>query len=596
MVAFRHSIAASSRRRDLGEEPMTHRSDHHRFDRREFLEIAAVAGAAMALCPVNGSDRRSSISGLARWSDRASWGREALRTGDSVSISGRVLLDEDVQVSGLTIQQGGELVFHPHHSRTLESTGNVVVEGRLAMQPSSPQEVHRIVFRGVDERAFVGGGMDVLDSDIGLWVMGHGRLRLKGSRRRAWTRSDNGVPAGTRDITLQDEPDGWRVGDELVITPTRAPGGGGNTTTAESYDYANVRSISERTVRLSSATRFHHPALNVGTRDLGPEVLNLTRNVQIEGTPGGRSHVFIHSSQRQVVKQTSIRYAGPRQAADEFTEDVLGRYGLHFHLCENGSRRSVVKGTVVRDCGGHAFVPHTSHGVSFVDCISHDTFDDAYWWDQAPDTRTPGARTDDVLYSRCVASLVRSDPEFRGYRLAGFNLGRGRGSVASGCVAVGVQGNENASGFTWPEGSEGIWGFENNVAHNNSVNGIFVWQNTDRHHLINRFIAFHNGQAGVEHGAYLNSYVFRDMQLVGNGLAGVLLHAGADHQGSLRFEDVTVDGRGITSYGFLGAEPVLEGGPATICDPSITGVTDSDYALDYSGDSLDDRFSVQSSG
>ena len=83
------------------------------------------------------------------------------------------------------------------------------------------------------------------------------------------------------------------------------------------------------------------------------------------------------------------------------------------------------------------------------------------------------------------------------------------------------------------------------------------------------------------------------MQLVGNSRAGVLLHAEADHQGSLRFESVTVDGRGITRYGFLGAEPVLEGGPATICGASITGISDSDYALDYSGDSLDDRFSVQ---
>ena len=131
-------------------------------------------------------------------------------------------------------------------------------------------------------------------------------------------------------------------------------------------------------------------------------------------------------------------------------------------------------------------------------------------------------------------------------------------------------------------------------AHNNSVNGIFVWQNTDRHHVIERFVAFHNGQAGIEHGAYLNSYVYRNVILVGNFLAGVLLHAKADHPGSLRFEDVSIDGRGITNFGFLGAEPPLDGGPAVICNPTITGVTDSDYSLDYSGDSIPDRFDVQS--
>ena len=289
----------------------------------------------------------------------------------------------------------------------------------------------------------------------------------------------------------------------------------------------------------------------------------------------------------------ALRHLGPRRSDGEFSEAVIGRYALHFHLCENGSRGSVVNGTVVRDCGGHAFVPHTSHGVSFTDCISHDTFDEAYWWDGAPDTRTPGARTDDVLYSRCVASLVRSDPDFRGYRLAGFHLGRGKGSVARGCVAVGVRGNDDAAGFAWPEGSEGIWGFEDCVAHNNSVNGIFVWQNTDRRHVIDRFVAYHNGQAGIEHGAYLNSYVYRNVDLVGNSLAGVLLHAEAGHHGGLRFENVMVDGRGITNFAFLGAEPILDGGPAIVCSPSITGVTQSDYSLDYSGDAIGDRFEIR---
>ncbi|HSO49654.1 MAG TPA: hypothetical protein VLS86_03840, partial [Acidimicrobiia bacterium] len=141
----------------------------------------------------------------------------------------------------------------------------------------------------------------------------------------------------------------------------------------------------------------------------------------------------------------------------------------------------------------------------------------------------------------------------------------------------------------------GIWGFEDCVAHNNSVNGIFVWQNSDRRHVIDRFVAFHNGQAGIEHGAYLNSYVYRNVELVGNSLAGVLLHAESHDQGSLRFENVTVDGRGITNFGFLGAESTLDGAPVIECGPSITGVTESDLSLDYSGDSIEDRFEVRDS-
>lgn len=568
---------------------MSHDHTPDGLSRRAFLWSAAVGGASLAFAPAvkRTADRGSKG---AMWSDPSTWGGR-VPSGDQIAVVGRrVVLDRDVSVAGLIVKQGGELVFDPHQSRTLETTANIVVEGGLAMQPASPRTTHRIVFRGVNEGAFVGGGMDVLDSDVGLWVMEHGKLRLRGSKRRAWTRASGTVPSGARELTLEDDPNGWRQGDELVITPTRSPSG---ESSVDAYDYAKIRSISGRTVRLSTEIPHDHPSVSVGGREFGAEVMNLTRNVQIEGTPGGRSHVFIHSHRPQSVRYVALRHMGPRQPDDDFSESVLGRYGLHFHLCENGSRRSIVKGAVVRDCGGHAFVPHTSHGVSFIDCISHDTFDEAYWWDGAPDTRTSGARTDDVLYSRCVASLVRSDPDFRGYRLAGFHLGRGQGSVARGCVAVGVRGNDDAAGFEWPEGSEGIWGFEDCVAHNNSVNGIFVWQNTDRHHVIDRFVAFHNGQAGIEHGAYLNSYVYRNVQLVGNSLAGVLLHAEADHEGSLRFENVTVDGRGITSFGFLGAEPSLNGGPAVVCSASITGVTESDFSLDYSGDSIEDRFDVR---
>ena len=57
-------------------------------------------------------------------------------------------------------------------------------------------------------------------------------------------------------------------------------------------------------------------------------------------------------------------------------------------------------------------------------------------------------------------------------------------------VAVGVQGNIDASGFLWPEGDccptdDGVWDFsKGNIAHNNKVDGIFTWQNDTQPHVI----------------------------------------------------------------------------------------------------------------
>jgi hypothetical protein len=248
-------------------------------------------------------------------------------------------------------------------------------------------------------------------------------------------------------------------------------------------------------------------------------VLNLTRNVRIEGTPSGRSHVFIRSMRPQSIRYAALRFLGPRQPSGDSTEGVLGRYGLHFHHAHDGSRGSVVEGVVVRDCGNHAFVPHMSHGITITSCISHETFEDAYWWD-------PHDRTLDLVIDRCVAAGVHADPEIHGYRLAGFTLGAGRNLLMRGCVAFGVQGNDTSAAFIWPEAPSGLWDFEDNLAHNNAVAGIFVWQNAAEGHRITRFTSYNNGKAGIIHGAYVNPYHYRDLDLRDQTNAIELIAAG----------------------------------------------------------------------
>ena len=103
------------------------------------------------------------------------------------------------------------------------------------------------------------------------------------------------------------------------------------------------------------------------------EVLNLTRNVRIEGTgnhtpsfqphQNGRAHViFLATEQPQTVKYIELGHLGPRRADKKFTEGVKGRYPLHFHHAKDGSRGSLIEGVVARQSGNRAFVPHASHG------------------------------------------------------------------------------------------------------------------------------------------------------------------------------------------------------------------------------------------
>jgi hypothetical protein len=547
-------------RSDRPEEPIE--QPDAGITRRRLLLLLGAGGAGIGLSRLGlgafgtgfaGNAFSQAVSGsmtspgrsLARWSDGATWGGAVPGRGTRVVVSRPVLLDVDAEVARVEIVDGASLTFDPAASRSLRVHGNVVVAGQLQMRPSSGAVTHRLAILDANESGYQGGTHAVQESDPGVWVMDGGLLDVAGSPKRAWTRAAQTVPAGARSILLTEAPTGWRAGDTVVITPTLPPDAGHH----EAYDEATIAGVSGRTVTLSRPTRFAHPAVSVGNGvALGAEVLNLTRNVEIEGTPNGRAHVvFLHARSAQSIRHAAIRHVGPRNGSS----GVVGRYGLHFHMLAEAARGTLVEGVVVRDAGNHAFVTHASHGVTLRNCISHHTMDEAYWWDPGD-----GSESHDTLYEGCVASHVRTEPDDRGFRLSGFWLGHGHGNTVRDCVAIGVSGARNSSGYVWPERASlsmeerqgdkrqynaggqgaqksegerdresGIWTFENCVAHNNALDGIFVWQNSAGSHVVDGFVGYHNGKAGIEHGAYHNRYQYRNATLYGNGEAAVILHA-----------------------------------------------------------------------
>jgi hypothetical protein len=516
----------------------------------------------------------------ARWSDPQAWPTGQVPTAaDDVMVDGHVLVDGIVEARTVTVPSGSTLEFDPLSSGRLEAHGNVVIEGTLKMRPSSHQISHVLQFVGVDESAFVGGGHRVLDTDTGLWFTGHGHAMLRGSERLPWTRASNSLARGSTTIALEDVPTGWQVGDVIIVTPTGAPGTPGH---FDGYSQGRIASIDGSTVTLDVPLAHAHPRVN---GQWGAEVMNMTRNVRIEGTPGGRAHVmFTHTHGAQHLQNVALRHMGPRQPAGSFTTGVMGRYPLHFHHNGAGSAGSIVENVVVQESGHRAFVPHASDGITFTGTIAHDVFDEAYWWDRRDTSGGLGHKavwerpSNDISYVRAVASNVKADPSFRGFRLAGFELGHGNNLSITGSVAVGVQGNHSASGFSWPEGVAkesgdptigDHWHFAENVGHNNKVHGIFTWQNTDDpRHVIQDSVLYHNGVGGIDHGAYSNAYRYQDLVLFANGRAGTILHA----QGPTSFHRAVHDGGGISPFSFATApkhnavqpgaelrEPVLRG-------------------------------------
>ena len=505
-------------------------------------------------------------------------------------------------IAGLTIESDGKVVFSPDVSITLNSSANIIVNGQLVMRPASAAVNHTIRFTGINEADFVGGGMDPTETDIGLWVMGTGQLDLQGGEKSGWLRLTDGIDAGATSGVLEFAPIGWVPGDEITITPTEAPTVGDASYTG--FDNTTLATVDGAKITWKSGTSRAHPKVN---NQWTAEVANLTRNVRIEGaSETARAHVFIRSSSPQVINYVGIRYMGPRQDNSEgFTDFVVGRYGLHFHYCTDGSRGSQVIGTVIRDGGSHAYVPHKSHGIWFRDTVAFNNYEDAYWWDDFAVEGAHGAdESNDILFDHAMAAIVKADPDFRGFRRSGFNLVQGLRNTVRDSVAVGVQGNVDAAGFQWPESGgtstdSTVWNFsKGNIAHNNAVHGFFVWQNSHSPHVVSNFVLYHNGGYGIQHGAYGNNYHYENGQIYGNGLGALNKQAVSHDQDQnlqQRYENIVMDGAGISDYLIFTIDHTFSGidNPTYFRNITLKGAQRAAIRIEYEGRDSPDELNFE---
>jgi hypothetical protein len=541
---------------------MEHPTDSsvRRYGRRDVLVLGGLGGLAVA--GARTWPRSVSAGGLpaARWSDPATWGGRVPGANEIARVDQPVLLDVDAEVGGVRIGPQGALVFDPARDRRLTSTGNVVVAGRLSLRPARAAVNHRIVFAGVDESRFRGGHVRApIATDVGLWVVGAGVLDARGTPKTPWTRLTRAARAGSRTITVGDAT-GWRVGDELVVTPTEPATVRSHWT---HHDRRRITSIDGRTIVLDRPLAHPHPTVRVRPGVLWrAEVLNLTRNVVVSGTPAGRAHVILlMTTSPQRIAHVALRHMGPRHG----NEEVLGRYALHFHADHDGSRGSLVDGVVVSDSTGHAFAAHLSNGVTFRECIAHDLVDDAFWWDLSLSGGRDLVPSHDIVYERCVAHFVKSGGNSK-FNLTGFLMGAGRVNVARGCVATGVQGGaESSAGFHWPSHSrdDHTWTFTGNLAHNNRHSGIYFWQNGPRRTIVDRFTAYHCGQ-GIFAGAYANLTSYRRCTIYACRNDGLVISAlPARGEPTITFRQLYVDQAGRSDYAVRITKHLARGGRVT---------------------------------
>lgn len=491
-------------------------------------------------------DIKTISSGL--WSDPSIWeGGQLPSSTDKSIIDHQIMLDQDATVSGVNVNS--ELFFAPDKDVTLQSSQNIVVTGLLSAKPEGIYN-NIIRFINVNESAFVGGGHEVLDTDIGLWVMGTGSLDLQGPEKTSWTRAKGLIPPGTTLLSVESSK-GWYNLDEIMITPTERD--------ALNYDLLTVVDGDNGELKLNKGTTSHAMIDDRYTA----EVANLTRNIRIEGTESGQTHIFIKSSAPQILRYVSLRYMGPRkqQRGTTVKEFIVGRYALHFHHCGHLDG-SIIEGCVARDCGSHVFVPHGSHGIHFLHNVTYNTFEHAFWYDPGHSTHNNKWNYNLVAKLNYVPgainmSLAETDPDTPPtFSAGGFMLGEGDGNECIGNVVVGAIGDpHDGGGYQWPardeNKNEGVWKFKDNIAHNCSC-GLQVWQNTVLNHVVENYQGYSNS-LDIFHGAYANSYRYLKGRC--NGL--VEFKAASINTSRVRVENMELNLVDLISSPLPGALPML---------------------------------------
>jgi hypothetical protein len=499
-------------------------------------------------CAPAGYSIRATIASVqsGNWSNPATWGGRIPAAGDAplISVSHVVFADVNANIAGM--QVAGTLWYDMGNSITITSTQNVLVTGLLQMTPPSPSTIHSLKFAGINENNFAGGGMDPVATDVGLWVMGAGRLQLQGADKTSWTNADGAIAAGATTVIVNNAA-GWQPGDELIISPTLAG--------IQKADNVIINNTDGRNIKVTQTVSSTHPLIN---NQWTAEVGNLTRNVRIEGTATGRSHIFIRSTSKQLIKNVAFRYLGPRkdQGGSTAKELVLGRYGLHFHHCMDGSDGSIVEGCVMRDIGNHAYVPHVSHGIEMRDNIAYNCTEAPFWWD-LPDASHNTAWVHNLVISpQFVSGSINQDTKGSPtFGVHGFVLGMGDDNRCDSNVVAGQVGLSSVTAaYDWEEMPiESAWIFKGNVVHNSDC-GIRSWQNNGKNHVLENTTVYNTG-VGVFHGAYVNNYTYNGGYLYN----AVFEDHAAGAANSVRIENITLDGGGLIDYPFYMTEGPLKG-------------------------------------
>lgn len=226
-------------------------------------------------------------------------------------------------------------------------------------------------------------------------IIAHGETKIHGAEKDSHEKVTDDPMAGDDTIKMAGgTPEGWQVGDKVVIAGTHYIGSIWDESVRDvvrqpSEDEVRIitKIDSDGTIHLDEALVFDHDSPR---SDLKTSVANYTRNVSIETENADtaevfeRGHVMFMHSDDVDVRYAEFHELGRTDKSTtsiksednmDFDTNVQGRYSLHLHRTgvDDYSNPAIVEGNAVFGSPGWGFVHHDSHA-ELTNNASFDTF------------------------------------------------------------------------------------------------------------------------------------------------------------------------------------------------------------------------------
>jgi hypothetical protein len=396
---------------------------------RTFLVVIAVVVATPRVVADETPLVRSAKSGA--WSAGGTWeGGRVPRAGDRVVIRAGHLVGYDAVSTDVIrlVQIAGTLEFARDRNTRLEAGLIVIAASEEPSEEGFDCHAATPEMKSIDEterpallvgrpgfpitaehtatiRLHYVAGMDKLSCPA--VVCCGGRMEFHGAPLlQTWLKIRQTADAGATSIYVDEWPEGWKQGDQIIVTSTRRQRDGRGVGNAADFmagaqtEERSIVGLSPRdfsggiSLRLDRPLAFSHFAQG----NFRAEVANLTRNVVVESAApdGVRGHTMYHRNSAGSIHYAEFRHLGKR--------DEKGRYSIHFHLAGETMRGSSVIGASIWDSHNRWITIHGTDALVVRDNVGYKSVGHGYFLEN-------GTEINNILDHNLAALVLPGNPQ-----------------------------------------------------------------------------------------------------------------------------------------------------------------------------------------